>query len=110
MIDVGDFVSVNIKGRVAKKDDTGHVIRGPKGFEWISFHEGSIGRVVSKRRVEDKQLYKVMLDDGLVEFYANDLTSMRDSELQLSRKGLDRAGIQNTVSKTDLDTSNNAEY
>lgn len=110
MIDVGDFVSVNIKGRVAKKDESGHVIRGPKDFEWINFHEGSIGRIVSKRRVEDKQLYKVMLEDGAVEFYANDLTSMRDSELQLSRKGLDRAGIQNTVSKTDLDTSNNAEY
>lgn len=110
MIDVGDFVSVNIKGRVAKKDNSGYVIRGPNGFEWISFHKGSIGRIVSKRRVGDKHLYKVMLDGGIVELYFDDLTSMRDSELQLSRKGLDRAGIQNTVSQTDLDTSNNAEY
>lgn len=110
MIDVGDFVSVGIKGRVTKKDDNGYAIRGVNGFEWIVFNEGTIGRVVGRRKVEDKTYYKVMLDNGTVEFSGSDLVSMRDSELQLSKRGLERTGIQNTVSRTDRDTDNNVEY
>ena len=105
MIVIGDHVTVKIKGRVAKKVD-GRIVIG----KWIGFDVGDIGRVVNRRRVDDKWFFKVSLTDGFVEFSGNCLESLMDEEIKISRAALVNNDMRRMVSENDKDLTGNAEY
>jgi hypothetical protein len=105
MISVGDHVSISIKGRVAKKED-GKIVPN----EWISFSPGDIGRIVNRRKSNDKWLYKIAIDGGVIELFQTDFMSLMDEDVRIPRAALINTDMRRMVPDEDKNLTDNAEY
>lgn len=105
-MDVGDFVSADTSGKVARKNSDGYVIRG----EWITFKRGDIGRILNKRPVGTEWLYKVSFSGGIVELYSRDLSPMGDEDIAVNRDKMVVFSADRVMSKFDREFQGNAEY
>jgi hypothetical protein len=105
-MDVGDFVSADVAGKVAQKNGDGYVIRG----KWITYRRGDIGRIINKRPVGTEWLYKVSFPGGVVELYSRHLSQMGDEDIAVDRNKMAVLAADRVVSKSDKKCHGNAEY